>query len=123
MRPRFTLAEAREAARAVRPAVLTVPEQQAIARGELPEPPANLVVRAGHAPLPPAAWAALGWLVLCAAIAARFGWWLLPAGLGLGTLLAGLGVMLRDAVASWAVAYWTPNSGAEGSTPPPPADR
>jgi len=63
----------------------------------------------------PESIAALGWLALCAAIAYRFGWWLLPAGVGLGMLLAGLAVMARDGIAGLLMAYYAPAPGAEGS--------
>jgi hypothetical protein len=73
-----------------------------------PEVLENIQVPAGanfDLPSVPLLAAALGWLALSTAIAYRFGWWLLPAAIGLGLLVAGLGVMLRDAVAGWALTY------------------
>jgi hypothetical protein len=71
-----------------------------------PEAPENIQVRAGVGfAMPPWAVAALGWLTLCLTIGYHFGAWLAPLGVGLGLLLAGLGLMARDALASWWLAY------------------
>lgn len=64
----------------------------------------------------PVALASLGWALLCAGLAWRFGPWLFVAGIGLGALVAGLFVQARDAVAAWIVAYLSEAAGVEGST-------
>lgn len=61
------------------------------------------------------AW--VGWAGLWLALGSRFGWWLVPAGCSLGLLLAGLGVIARDALAGWVVAYFRASAGSEGSPP------
>lgn len=35
----------------------------------------------------------IGWCMLWLGIAHRFGWWLLPAGIGLGLLICGIGAL------------------------------
>lgn len=59
--------------------------------------------------------AIVGFILIWLAVAAHFGWWLLPAGIGLGLLLAGLAVIARDTIASVVVAYFSTRPNAEGS--------
>jgi hypothetical protein len=93
---------------------------EAVAGLKRPVLPENIQVRVGGGfALPSEVIAAIGWLALSTAIAYRFGWWLLPAGVGLGLLLAGLGVMLRDGIAGLLMAYYAPAPGAEGSASKP----
>ena len=61
----------------------------------------------------PALAAAFGWLALCVGLSLRYGIWLLVAGVGLGMLLAGLGAMLKDAVAG-GVLTWVEAQKAKG---------